>query len=352
MAKKRKTLPKNFNELIETGDLEAIKEVFEKCELDARGGYGKGTALGFFGISEEMVRWLAEQGADINAVDTYGRTPLHRQAMWKNKDVQVLLELGADKEAADNYGNTPLHTAAGCHNVSCVKKLIAYQANIDVKNKQGETPLFYGLAQTQNIYIADMAAIADLLIDMGAEVTQSMSKLVIRIGENFEFHREAFNKDYLQETDAGLMHLYYIFGITPVKKRQMHDGISSIIPAAGTWQEQYSELWDLLIPSSGAAKTVQGEVIRITGRVRDEIFRNGGANWDKDYRRMLDALIVHFASGIPLEDAARKEAEEITVYIRKTGDADEEPSRLCELAVQWVLKNPKAVLLEKTNYCR
>lgn len=37
MGKKKKTLPKNFDELIDAGDIAALKEVFTKCELDARG---------------------------------------------------------------------------------------------------------------------------------------------------------------------------------------------------------------------------------------------------------------------------------------------------------------------------
>ncbi|VUG03773.1 MULTISPECIES: hypothetical protein [Paenibacillus] len=47
MSKKKKTLPANFDELVKTNDVSALKEVFELCEWDARGGYSKGTALSF-----------------------------------------------------------------------------------------------------------------------------------------------------------------------------------------------------------------------------------------------------------------------------------------------------------------
>lgn len=56
MGRKRKTLPKNFEELIEVGDLSALKEVFSQCELDARGGYSKSTALSF--LKYRMI-WFA-----------------------------------------------------------------------------------------------------------------------------------------------------------------------------------------------------------------------------------------------------------------------------------------------------
>lgn len=350
MAKKRKTLPKNFDELIEAGDLDAIKEVFEKSELNATGGYAKGTALSFWGISDEATRWLVEQGADIDAVDTYKRTPLHRHAMIRRGEIQLLLELGADKEATDCYGDTPLHMAAGNGNFVCVKQLIDHQADLQRKNQRGDTPLAYGLARTQNIDIPNMAKIADLLIEAGAEVTPEMKESVVEIGESFEFHRENFNPDDLQETDAALTHLYETFGVTPVKKRQMHDGISPITLAAGTWEEQYSQLWDFLIPSNGPAQTVQGEVVRITGKVRGEIYRNGGGNWGKDFRKMLDALLVHLRSGTPLEDSLLEEAAMLVKEIRSTGDGDDEPTRLCELAVHWVTLNPAAVMLKEPDY--
>ena len=41
MAKKRVALPKDFEELLKKNDLDELKAVFVKCELDARGGYGK-----------------------------------------------------------------------------------------------------------------------------------------------------------------------------------------------------------------------------------------------------------------------------------------------------------------------
>ncbi len=38
MAKKRVTLPKNFDELITARDIEALKAVYDKCELTAHDG--------------------------------------------------------------------------------------------------------------------------------------------------------------------------------------------------------------------------------------------------------------------------------------------------------------------------
>ncbi|WP_268993527.1 hypothetical protein [Limnobaculum parvum] len=38
MAKKEKILPKNINELLDAGDIDELKAIYDSCELDARGG--------------------------------------------------------------------------------------------------------------------------------------------------------------------------------------------------------------------------------------------------------------------------------------------------------------------------
>lgn len=56
---------------------------------------------------------LLDAGADIEARDAQGYTPLHSAAQMGNPQViQLLLERGADKAAKDRHGRTPAHTAA------------------------------------------------------------------------------------------------------------------------------------------------------------------------------------------------------------------------------------------------
>ena len=180
-----------------------------------------------------------------------------------------------------------------------------------------------------------------------------MQDNITRIGENFEFHRENFNKDYLQETDEALSKLYEIYNVPPVKKRIMHDGVSPIVLSGTTWQKQFEELWELLVPSKGFAKTVQGEVVRIAGKVRDEIYRNGGGNWNVDFKKMLDAFLLYLASNNALSFDELEKLNILAQDIRKNGDAEtDELNYLCQLATKWVLLNPTPILLDKPNYKR
>lgn len=354
MAKKRVTLPKEFKDLMDEGNIEALKAVYDRCELSAHDGrFSLCTPLHMGGVPNELVIWLVEKGLDINIPDYYGATPLYRQAILGRDTVKLLLELGADIGKTNTYGETPLHVAAEFFHPKTVKLLIDKGADVNAKNDMGRTPLASVLMVCRGIYIAQTAEIASMLLDAGAKKTPAMKEKVENIGKDFEFHREGINPDYLEAADQGLEKLYVLFDVKPVAKRITYDGVSPILVKEGSWEEQYEELWSFLIPSSGVAKTVQGEVIRIPGRVRDELDRNGGVNWDRDYRKMLQALPQYLSLGSSLSEQELAETKELMAQVHGK-DFDDEPrlDRLCQLAIAWIKQNPDPLLLEKTSYKR
>ena len=353
--KKRKTLPSDFYEMIHRGDIEELKAVFDNCEITAYAGRcDLNTALHHYGVPVELVRWLVAEGLDVNTLNSYGCTPLNFQARNSAEVTKVLFELGGDISKADNYANTPLHSAASGYRPENVKLLVEQGVDLDAKNRIWErTPLEEALVSCRGIDIGRCAEVAEILVNAGARVTPAAKDYVRQIGEDTEFHREAFNKDYIEEIDAGLAKLYKLFDVEPIKQRKIHDGVSPIVVESGAWKEQFAELWELLIPSHGAAKTLQGEVVRIAGRVRDEMNRNGGCNWNRDYRMMLDAFVKHVASESALSDAELEEAKNLASSIGPRGDFNEASlDRLCELATKWVLLNPEPIKLETPRYKR
>lgn len=369
---KKRLLPKDFDALIRAGDLDALKAVFDVCEIDARGGYTKRTALAFYGCPEKFTRWLVASGADIEATDTYGRTPLHATASIWNGRVDTLLELGAAIQAKDTNGDTPLHAAAKFANVEAVRALLDHGARVDDVNNAGLTPLAAGLRQCDNVKIARMAQVAELLLprtrtdepkglsallkrlapvktqNRAADVPD-MRASVRRIGETFEFHRANFNPDSVDEASAGLDRLYALFDVPAVPRRNMHDGRSPIVAVSSSWQDQHEELWALLVPSSGAATTVQGEVIRISGRIANEVEGNGAVNWDAEYKAMARAFLSHLSEGSALPAPELEEASRLVAHVRSEDGASIE---LCRLAVEWVKLNPDPAPLGPVDYRR
>lgn len=346
---KKKTLPKDFEQLLKAGDLAALQTVFETCDVNARGGYAKQTALAFDECPDALARWLVSMGASLGALDPRRNTPLHSRAGSWRSSITVLLELGADVNAVASVG-TPLHAAAHSKHAEHARQLLAHGAQVDAHDELGDTPLEVALRGCTNAELGRMRAFVKVMLDAGATRTSAINGFVKRVGESFEFHRGAFNPEGVVAASAALEYLYATFDVTPVPRRRIHDGAAPITVKATTWQEQHGELWNLLVPSSGPAKTVQGEVIRISGRIADEWERNGGANWDRAYAQMAKAFSVYVQRGAPLGLSEVAEIESIARSLVDRGGAGND--RFAELAVAWVRKNPQPQALEEPHYGR
>jgi ankyrin repeat protein len=112
----------------------------------------------------EKVKKLLKEGANVNAKDKIGRSPLHKAAFYRHIEiVKLLIENGANVNAKDNYGYTPLHDAAISGHIEIVKLLIENGAYVNAKSYLDWTPLhyaaFYGHIE-----------IVKLLIEKGANV--------------------------------------------------------------------------------------------------------------------------------------------------------------------------------------
>lgn len=154
------------------------------ADIHARNGRGRtplSSAAGFYPYPE-LVDFLIQQGADVNAVDDSGNsivawcrhpailkkllrrgasvhtanwcksTPLHDAAGDKNglQRMKLLISHGANIHATDSDGYTPLHSAAVFGYLENVKLLVKHGANVHAKNKDGMTPAEITLKYNQD----------------------------------------------------------------------------------------------------------------------------------------------------------------------------------------------------------
>lgn len=348
-AKKKALLPKNFDDMLDRGDLEQLKAVFDTCELNARGGYLKQTVLMHVNCPVALMRWVIEQGVDPFEPDQKGNTPLHMHAAGLGESLKFLLELGADVNAKNKSAETPLHEAASVYCADNARLLLEHGAKVDALSGNGMTPLELALRGFRGGVYENLVSLVKVLLAAGARKAPRMQEEVKRIGTDFEFVRPRFNPETVDQVSDLLDHLYVLFDIPPVPRRIEHDGKSPIVVQAGPWPDQHQALWEMLVPGNGHAATVQGEVIRVTGRISYELNHNGGTNWDADYSAMADAFMAHIRSGNPLGAAEFGEAATLISQVkRRQGNTD----RMCELAIAWVTLNPVPMALPKPQYKR
>jgi hypothetical protein len=107
----------------------------------------------------ELARKLLTTGAAARARNRRGAEPLHAAAMgmpgssWWNPPAQAatiacLIEAGADPNATDMSGVTPLHRAVRTRCAAAVAALLAGGADVRRKNKNGSTPMLLAMQTT------------------------------------------------------------------------------------------------------------------------------------------------------------------------------------------------------------
>jgi ankyrin repeat protein len=137
----------------------------------------------------KTVEFLLKNGADANARDNNGKTPLHEFFFVSgplfikhiNREVdltqiegciaEMLVRNGADVNAVDKQGRTPLAMAAGVGNMKAVEFLLNNRADVNARDNDGMTPL-----HMINTVVGDRSTpgqitkIAEMLIQNGADV--------------------------------------------------------------------------------------------------------------------------------------------------------------------------------------
>jgi hypothetical protein len=119
------------------------------------------------------------------------------------------------------------------------------------------------------------------------------------------------------------------------------------------WWEEQPRLWKQLVPRSGQADTVQGELIRCTGKLADEAYRNGNVNWESGYEKLARYIGDKLNDPATFNEEEREKisnaVNEIILNFRKPDLSGHGSAYyyLAEMAVRWCLANPDLMSHEK-----
>lgn len=118
--------------------------------------------------NSHIIQLLAESGANVNAQESWGQTPL---AIATLRDrlycMEALLRLGAEKEVKDyHHQQTALHIAAASRDEECVLLLLDSSCSVHAVNGEGLSVL--GVALINKFY-----RVVPLLLEYGARLNDT-----------------------------------------------------------------------------------------------------------------------------------------------------------------------------------
>ncbi len=147
------------------GNLDVVKLTLSRgADINAKDKHGW-TPL-FHAVKHgelEIASYLLENGAEVNLISVLGTTPLRLASAQGDIDmVKLLLAKGADANLTGDHGYSPLHRAAEeSKNVEVVRMLISHGANVNARSRDGRTPLM------KSCYVPE---ITKVLIESRAEI--------------------------------------------------------------------------------------------------------------------------------------------------------------------------------------
>lgn len=223
-----------FAVAIEKGDLDAVKALVDggsKADTLIEYGEHKITPLmkACWDGEMDIAKYLLDQGANVNAADDQGATPISNAISRDRPEfVQLLVDHGAKVNIKDIREFTPATQAAAAGNVEIIKILAKAGADLTAET-MGLTPLMFAVS-------AGKEEMVRTLVELGAPVNQSPKKM--NVGSTALFYAVYSGKADLVKLLIDLkanVNVRTKDGDTPLKAAQKGDqtDIIEILKAAG-----------------------------------------------------------------------------------------------------------------------
>lgn len=153
---------------------------------------------------EDLVRIMINKGANCNSINSLGVCCLHYACYKETANlniVKLLLQAGANPELKEHsYGCTPLHYAAGNGDLEITKLLIAYGAQVSIRDSSNYSCIDY----------ANQAGEPSLVEYLSQILEKTQSRFSTVEATTFEFQSD----EWFGYVDLNSNSVYYINSIT------------------------------------------------------------------------------------------------------------------------------------------
>jgi uncharacterized protein len=153
------------------GSTEGLKLLLDRgADPNAKNAFGA-TPLMWAAGDIEKVQLLLGKGADVNARSNIGRTPLLIAVLYDGsfEVARLLIEKGADATARDKLGFTVLEGAAQGNDTATLRLVLAHGADVKAKDGVGTTALMAaarnGNAETVKLLLANGSDVNAVTVD-------------------------------------------------------------------------------------------------------------------------------------------------------------------------------------------
>lgn len=292
---------------------------------------------------EKALEVLEEIG--VNATNDIGETPLIIVAYLGQTAVlkKIISEVdNVDFSVPDRAIASALLEACGQRRLESIQLLVEAGANLEQEDKYGLTPLAKIFTNT----FSDPIPCATYLLSKGAKMTER----VIKLGT--AWNSAKFNEWLKSGTVPAPEVANTKASLPSLDIAHVHKTVN---------KENYFEtakvIWKTLVPKSGQADTVQGELLRAIEKLRDEAQRNGNGNFNKNCHGLLIVFLRRYLTDEHcFDEVVGKEISEDLDKLsiaNRPYTADDLYDRVTNRIIDWCLKQPELVehVKDERLYC-